>query len=284
MRVQTWHFGARQSSQKHAPTKVGVAFPVLGKNSAKTKESKQNWFKLGSGGIPKYVSYRIEQIVAHLPLFQALDREQRAQLLPGVTSCRLRKGELLFLKGDPVVGLHIVAFGQIKLTVQSVQGEEKVVEIIGRGQSFGEAVMFLDRPYPVTAVALADSMLLHVARDRIDAMLAQDASFARRMLAGLSMRLHSLVQDVEAYSLGSSTQRVIGYLLQQCPDTCGGNETPAEVEVVLPASKQVVASRLNLAPETLSRIFNELTRAGLISIKGRTITVNAVSKLREYNL
>lgn len=226
----------------------------------------------------------IEQIVAHLPLFQTLAPEQRAQLLLGVSSRRLKKGELLFRKGDPVLGLYIVAFGQIKLAVQSAQGEEKVVEIIGPLQSFGEAVMFLGRPYPVTAEALADSLLLHVARGRIDTMLKEDASFARRMLAGMSMRLHALIQDVESYSLRSSTQRVIGYLLQQCPAADGSDETSTQVDVVLPASKQVIASRLNLTPETLSRIFAELSRAGLIDVDGRTVKVSAVSKLREYGL
>jgi CRP-like cAMP-binding protein len=230
------------------------------------------------------MSNNIEQIVAHLPLFQTLAPEQRAQLLLGVSSRRLKKGELLFRKGDPVLGLYIVAFGQIKLAVQSAQGEEKVVEIIGPRQSFGEAVMFLGRPYPVTAEALADSLLLHVARGRIDIMLKEDASFARRMLAGMSMRLHSLIQDVESYSLRSSTQRVIGYLLQQCPAADGSDETSTQVDVVLPASKQVIASRLNLTPETLSRIFAELSRAGLIDVDGRTVKVSAVSKLREYGL
>ncbi|MDO9449616.1 MAG: Crp/Fnr family transcriptional regulator [Rugosibacter sp.] len=230
------------------------------------------------------MSNNIEQIITHLPLFQMLDPEQRAQLLLGIHSCHLKKGEFLFNAGEPPSGLYIVVFGQIKLAVQSVQGEEKVVEIIGPQQSFGEAVMFLDRPYPVTAEALADSLLLHVARDQINTMLAQDVSFARKMLAGMSMRLHSLIQDVESYSLRSSTQRVIGYLLQQCPATDGSSETFGQVEFILPASKQVIASRLNLSPETLSRIFAELSRAGLINVDGRTVKVSAVTQLREYGL
>lgn len=218
------------------------------------------------------------RILAHLPLFQSLSDEQRDHLLSGITSHRVKKGEVLFLKGDPVTGFHIIAYGQIKLTVQSADGEEKVIEIIGPQQSFGEAVMFLGRPYPVTAQALADCLLLHVTSERIDALLTEDSTFARRMLAGLSMRLHSLIQDVEAYSLVSSVQRVVGYLLQQCPDT----DDDVAAEVVLPTSKQVIASRLNLVPETLSRILTELTRSGLIEVKGRTIIVKAVNKLREY--
>jgi len=98
------------------------------------------------------------------------------------------------------------------------------------------------------------------------------------------MRLHSLIQDVESYSLRSSTQRVIGYLLQQCPATGGSGETSGQAAFILPASKQVIASRLNLSPETLSRIFAELSRAGLIDVDGRAVKVSAVTQLREYGL
>ncbi len=226
------------------------------------------------------MSYNIAHIAAQLPLFQALDSGQMAQLLPDIAPRRLGKGEVLFLKGDRVTGMYIVAFGQIKLALQSAQGEEKIMEIIGQGQSFGEAVMFIGRPFPVMAEALAESLVLHVPRERIDAMLAEDVLFARRMLAGLSMRLHSFVRDVKAYSLGASVQRVIGYLLRQCPES--GDEAPAEI--VLPVSKHVIASRLNLAPETLSRVFTELMRVGLIRVDGRKITVTSSRKLREYGL
>jgi CRP-like cAMP-binding protein len=92
-----------------------------------------------------------------------------------------------------------------------------VVQIVGPRQSFGEAVMFLDLPCPVFAEALVDSLLLHIGSGPVFELLETDPLFARRMLAGLSMRLHSLVQDVETYSLRSSAQRVVGYLLQHCP-------------------------------------------------------------------
>ena len=64
---------------------------------------------------------------------------------------------------------------------------------------------------------LADTLLLHIAKDAVFKLLETDMSFARALLAGLSMRLHSLISDVESYSLRSSAQRVIGYLLQHCP-------------------------------------------------------------------
>ncbi|MBI3525627.1 MAG: Crp/Fnr family transcriptional regulator [Betaproteobacteria bacterium] len=223
----------------------------------------------------------IPQILSRLPLFLELTSEQLSHIAAGTREKRLAKGEMLFQKGDPPRGLFIVVFGQIKLAFPSSQGNEKVVSIIGPRQSFGEAVMFMDRPYPVFAESLTDALLLHISKATVFELLERDTTFARSMLAGLSLRLHTLVHDVESYSLRSSTQRVIGYLLQHCELE---DQRAAEKIVVLPTSKQVIASRLNLTPETLSRVFHELVEASLITVQGKRITIHDPQRLREFDL
>ena len=221
----------------------------------------------------------IAQILRRISLFQELSPEQVDHLASQTREKRLQKGEMLFQKGDPARGFYAIVYGQMKLAFPSASGNEKVVEILGPQQSFGEAVMFMDRPYPVFAESLADSLLLHIARQAVFDMLETDPSFARRMLAGLALRLHGLIRDVESYSLRSSTQRVIGFLLQR---TDNGDDDPGDVEIDLPTSKQVIASRLNLTPETLSRIFHDLAAAKLITVHGKHVTVHGVLKLRQY--
>ena len=153
------------------------------------------------------------------------------------------------------------------------------MEIIGPQQSFGEALMFLERPYIVSAQTLADSLLLHVAKAAVFREIEADPQFARRMLAGLSRRLHGLVSDVESYSLRSGAQRVIGYLLRE------GFEHDAAgrvIELTLSTTKNVIASRLNLTPEHFSRVLHELTVARLIEVDGRTVRILDVDRLRSY--
>ena len=223
----------------------------------------------------------IAQILRRIPLFQELSQEQIEHLAAQTREKRLHKGEMLFQKGDQPRGFYALVYGQMKLAFPSAAGNEKVVEILGPQQSFGEAVMFMDRPYPVFAEALSDTLLLTIGKNAISELLERDPHFAKRLLAGLSARLHSLVRDVESYTLRSSTQRLIGYLLQDCqsPDA----ERPAgEQTIALPTSKQVIASRLNLTPETLSRIFAELTQAGLISVHGKQVTIHDCDRLSRY--
>lgn len=107
---------------------------------------------------------KLQSFLANLPLFRELDAEEIERLALGTREVRVARGEILFHKDDPCVGFHVVVFGQIKLAFSSPHGAEKVVDIIGPGQSFGEALMFTDRPYVVYAQALKDSMLLHVSK------------------------------------------------------------------------------------------------------------------------
>jgi CRP-like cAMP-binding protein len=96
------------------------------------------------------------------------------------------------------------------------------------------------------------------------------------MIAGLARRLHGLVRDVEAYTLRSGQERVIGYLLAELPESV----TSGEAEVRLTPGKSVLASRLNMTPEHFSRILHDLAEAGLIEVNGRSIRVPDVARLR----
>ncbi len=222
----------------------------------------------------------IGRVLANLPLFQQLRESELTNLAAGTREVGLTKGQILFQKGTLLDGFYVVVHGQIKLAFSSPQGHEKVVSIVGPGQSFGEAVMFMKRPHVVTAQALADSLLLFVEREAVFEEIKRDPDFAARMIAGLSRRLHHLVGDLEAYSMRSGTERVIGYLL-----STGADGVPASgaCDITLPTTKGVVASRLNLTQEHFSRILHDLTTAGLIKVRGRTVHILDVERLRGHS-
>jgi len=224
----------------------------------------------------------IPGLLSRMPLFSALAPDDLAHLAAATRERRLQKGERLFQRGEQPRGFFLIVWGQVKLAFTSAQGNEKVVEILGPLQSFGEAVMFLDQPYPVLGEALADTLVLHIASQAVFGQIEQDPRFARKLLAGMSIRLHTMVRDVESYALRSSTQRVIGYLLQLA-DTAPCSPAQGKTEIELPTSKQVIASRLSLTPETLSRIFHELSDAGLISVHGKHIVIHDAARLAEHD-
>ncbi len=221
----------------------------------------------------------IEVLLSRVPLFNSLTPEEFGRIAQGTREINAVKGDILFHKGDPAAGFHLIVHGQIKLGFISPQGTEKVIDIMGGGQTFGEAVMFMDKPYPVFAQALSDARLLHIAKQTVIDELERDPRFARKMIASLSVRLHHLINDVESYSLHSGRQRIIGYLLRDNIES-----DTRSLAITLPTSKGTIASRLNLTQEHFSRILHELSAAGLIVVEGRKIHIPDVEKLRGYDL
>lgn len=212
------------------------------------------------------------QYLRHIPLFAACSDAERDALAASVEERRYDKGQLLFQRGDACEGMHVQVVGRVKLVVASRAGQEKVVEIINPGQSFGEAVLFLGQPYPVMAQALEDSLVLFIPRQALDALLDADPRFARSMLAGLSVRLRGLLRDVESYSLQSAVERVVAYLLNELGEAESGS-------VWLPVNKQTLASRLNLTPETFSRLLQKLGDEAGVSVEGREVKVPSTTRL-----
>jgi len=223
---------------------------------------------------------KIQSFLANLPLFRELGPQEVERIAAGSRTLHAARGETLFRKGDRVDGFHTIVFGQIKLAFTAPNGAEKVVELLGPNQTFGEAVMFMERPYPVYAQALADSLLLHVSKSVVFEEIERDPKFARKMIGGLSRRLHGLVTDLEAYTLHSGTQRVLGYLLRGMPE---GEPESKPVEISLSTSKSILASRLNLTPEHFSRILHDLTEAGLVRVEGRSVRILDPEALRRYD-
>lgn len=219
---------------------------------------------------------KTQAFLANLPMFSEMDPAELDRIAAAAVPIYFEKGRSIVECGDPCVGFHLVVYGQVKLGFTSPQGLEKVVEIVRPGQSFGEALMFLDKPYIVFAQALEDTMLLHVAKHAVFEELARDPLFARRMLSGLSRRLHGLVRDVEAYTLRSGQERVIGYLLGEI----GESAESGAAEVQLTPGKSVIASRLNMTPEHFSRILHELSVEGLIEVSARTVRIPDLARLR----
>ena len=226
--------------------------------------------------------FDVARCLSVLPLFNEMRHEELARLSEGCTLTRLQRGDMVFRVGEPCEAFHVAITGQIKLFVLSPAGQEKVIEIVAPGQSFAEALMFTGQPYILNAQALTDGLLLSIGKEVVEAEIAQDPRFALRMLAGISRRLHGLVRDVEAYSLCTGMQRVIGYLLRD--QSAEDRESGDTLTVSLPVSKATIASRLSLTPEYFSRVLHELEAAGLVRVDKRDVHILDAQRLASCQL
>lgn len=177
------------------------------------------------------------------------------------------EGESLFFQGDDATCFYLILSGRIKLYRVSPEGKEKVVEIMERGATFAEALMFLDQPhYPVTATAIAPSRVIGISCREFRAMLRESVDTCFLLLGRMSFRLRSLIREIDALSLDTGTVRTISYLLSQAPEDSDIYE--------LKVAKSVIASRLSVKPETFSRILKNLHEENIVTIDGRSVTIH----------
>jgi CRP-like cAMP-binding protein len=205
--------------------------------------------------------------LAALPLFKALDAAALGRLAAATTRHPLKRAQRLFSKGDAVTGMYVVVYGEISLIARSPVRGERLTGVIGAGRSFGEPVMFLERPAVVDAQAATDALVLHLPKQAVFDEIERSPRFARRIIAGLSQRVESLVSELERQAMGGGRARLVDYLLRST------GRGPGPGLVTLPAAKGAIASHLNLSPEYFSRVLHELAASGLLQVKGRRITV-----------
>lgn len=183
---------------------------------------------------------------------------------------QVARGDLVCEKGNRSQGLFCVLSGSVKVAVISHLGNERVMEIVSAGGTFGEAAMFLERPCPIYAEALIKSQLVFFRRRMIVEAIRRYPEFALNMFSGISERVLRLVRDVEICCLQPAADRVVSFILDHATQV---EQSNGAGEVRLPAGKAVIASNLNLTPETFSRELHALVDKGLIDVEKRTIRV-----------
>lgn len=203
------------------------------------------------------------RIACQSRLFSTLPPDIAGRLLDGAHVKRLRRGQPLFHRGDTADSIHIVTEGWVKLYRIAPNGAEAVVGVMTRGQSFGEPIALRRAAYPVSAEASTAAELLAVPAEAFLDLLHAHPATAISVLSATFLHLQGLVEQIEQLKARSGAQRVAEFLLELCPDGADS------ATVTLPYDKALIAGRVGMKPESLSRAFARL--------RGFGVTVNQTS-------
>lgn len=215
------------------------------------------------------------QIARQSILFASLPERLAETLLARANVQEYDRGATIFLQGDPADHVHVVLDGWVKLYRISPSGSEAVVGVFTRGRSFGEAAAFRGDAYPVAAEAVTECRLLQIRASLILEAMKAHPELCIAMLAATFRHLQGLVTQVEQLKAQTGAQRVAEFLLDLCPVTAGA------CTVRLPYDKVLIAGRLGMKPESLSRAFTRLRDSG-VHVKHNHAAITDVARLREY--
>jgi CRP-like cAMP-binding protein len=212
-------------------------------------------------------------------IFAGLNEEQLAKVIASAYVIELEDNEHLFEAGQQAKDFFLVRNGRVKLYLTSADGAEKVIHFVHAGETFAEAIMFMDSAiYPINASAITRSQILAFPNKVFREILSESVDTCFRLMADMSTWLKKQLNEIDALTLQNATLRFSNYLLQQIP---ADQDTTATV--TLEAAKNVIASRLSIQPESLSRIMRNMQREGLIETHGNEIVINDVNLLRSQD-
>lgn len=211
-------------------------------------------------------------LLRNTAFFSKLDDAAFDGIVRDARALDLRKGDVLFSRHDEADRFFVGLMGWVALLRYSPAGDRTVISVFGPGESFAEAAMFMGGSYPASAEAVETSRVCVLYRDRLLPRMAENPDIGFSMLASISMHLHGFMLELEQMKSRNTEQRVARFLLSLCQRQHG----PCAIE--LPYDKSLLAGRLGMKPESLSRSLSRLSAAG-VRVSGQTVSVTDPDRL-----
>lgn len=213
------------------------------------------------------------EVLRRVPLFASLPREALLAIASDAHPLQAPRGSTLFRQGETADRFFVVFYGWIKLVRTVLTGDEVVVSLVARGESFAEAAMFDTTRFPVTAEVIEDASLLVIPGAPFLSRVSQNPTLSLNMLGSLSRRMRGFIGRIEQLQSQSAPQRLADFLARLATTSKG------TARVRLPLEKALIAGRLGMKPETFSRALMSLRRAG-VRVEDRDVVIDDMSALR----
>lgn len=222
----------------------------------------------------KPATHLIRGVLEKLPLLEGVNQEAVRELTTQSTLLRAARGQTIVRRGERVASVYAVAYGSVKTRLQQ-QGDETVLALLGPGTTFGKTAVLLGRPSALDVVSIGDTMLVAIRAACVLALVERNLRFSRNLTRALAERNQKLLAELEA-GLQRSGQRLAAYLESIAQPAAEGRTCLAH----LPVSKTLLAARLGIKKETLSRLLRQFACDGLIEVAGRDITILDALRLK----
>lgn len=215
------------------------------------------------------------QVVTRTALFRGLKPETVERIIGPATAVLLHPHERAARQDQPATSFFVVIEGWLKVYRNSASGAETVINVLKKGESYAEAVALTGQTYPACAEAATDVRLVKIPADHIVHCIRENPEIALPMIASACQWLAKLVQQVEHLKTHSGVQRLAEFITSLTSIQNGS--CIAE----LPYDKIIIASRLGLSSEYLSRAFARLRTIGVV-VKGSQVSVRDIAQLRNF--
>lgn len=213
-----------------------------------------------------------------LPLFAVADVDDLAPLRPHLSIRTCSASTILWERDAPAELCVVLLKGQIHLLGPA----DSVMDVVTGPAVVGETAVFDPAGYPWRARALGGSRMILIPAAAWCETLRQSPLLRQNLLAVMSARQAELRQEVWDLRHLPPGLRLAGLLLEMGEPGPGGKAETDQSPRLWPAvPRRVVASRLGMRAESLSRALNRLSSFG-VAREGDSITVTDPVALKDY--
>lgn len=179
----------------------------------------------------------------------------------GATTLKVKKGDFVFYENADSHFFYQILSGEVKLISLSQDGKEFIQGIFKSGSTFGEPPLFVGKPYPSSSIALVDSVLLKLSKEKLLALMHDRPGIAIEMIEALSERIYKKAVIAKILSCSDPEEKILAFLDRV------KEEINSDSEIKIPYTRQQIADSTGLCVETVIRTLLKLCQEDKVAIK-----------------
>src|SRR5690242_10688676 len=189
--------------------------------------------------------------------------QQDLLLAWGGNSRKYDKNQAIFFEGNMPLFYYQVMEGSVRMVNTNGDGKEFIQGIFKKGESFGEPVLFIDDPYPATAIANEPSAILRITKEQFFHLLNEHPDVHLTVTKTLARRIYNKSIVSKEIAVENPEHRIITVLQMLKHKSCGNSEKKMRIDL----SRQQIADMTGLRTETVIRTMRKLNDKGTIRIE-----------------
>lgn len=212
--------------------------------------------------------------------FKSLPETLQTELLDAAVVVHLKSGQLLFAQGDSAQGLYAVISGAISIGRQREDGKEALLTLLESPNWFGEITLFdrMDRTH--NAFAVADSVLVHIAGEKLDQILEREPRYWQNFGQLLTNKMRMMMNQAEDLALRTTAQRLAKRLVFFAESFDSHQDRSRRV---IQIQQEQLALMLNITRQTTNQMLKDLERQSLIKLVYGAIEIIDLEGLRTFS-
>jgi len=216
----------------------------------------------------------LAEILKKTEPFSCLDGDSLSELCTVARRRKFSKDGIVLVQGDPCESLALVIKGDAAVEISNQEGEAIIADLPGEGDLVGAELLFEEVHFPYTVVSCSASEFCFFPKSSILLLIEKNKDFYQAYSRILSRKLLKKDRHIAILSQKTLRQKVGCFIRSIC-------SFPEQTEVVLPASRDLIAKYLAMPRPSFSRELIQMCQDGILEVEGKKIRILDRHKLEQ---